>query len=114
MNKIKVNKKDILNSYKNVICVGYCNAQYLLSGKNKKFYTCGVYGWNADIYEIDYKTCIVTGYRPFGNIDSNYKILQKYEDKARKIILDYSIDYEKRIKKVNKLLDRYVGEIMEV
>lgn len=113
MNKIRVNKKNILNSYKNVIKIGYSDAQYLLSDQTERYYTCGVYGWNADVYEIDSNTCIVTGYRPFGNIDSNYKTLKKYEDKARQIMLDYSIDYEKRAKKVNKLLEKYIDEIME-
>lgn len=114
MNKIRVNKKDILNSYKNIIPIGYCDAYYLLSDQNKKYYTCGVYGWNADIYEIDNSTCIVTGYRPFGNIKNDYKILQKYEEQARKIMCDYSIDYGKKFKKVNKLLKKYIKEIMEV
>lgn len=113
MNKIRVTKKQIKNSYKNIIEIGYCGAQYLLGGQDARFYTYGVYGWNADVYEINYNTCIVTGYRPFGNIECNYKLLNEYEKKAEKIMLNYSIDYNKRIKKVNNLLEAFIDELME-
>lgn len=80
-------KKDVINYYKNIISIGYCGAQYLLSGLNREGWTCGAYGWNADIFEINRTTAIVTGYRPFGNIDNKYKYLQEYEKKSRKNIL---------------------------
>ena len=31
-------------------------------------YTCGVYGWNADVFILDMDTVVVAGYRPFGNV----------------------------------------------
>ena len=45
--------------------VGYCELQNELKNIEPDYYTCGVYGWNADIYIMsDFIIC--TGYRPFG------------------------------------------------
>ena len=63
------NKKAIMSAYRNVIKVGYCDMQYALKWREPNFYTAGVYGWNSDVYVIDHDTVIVTGYRPFGNIE---------------------------------------------
>ena len=108
--KIKVNQKTLKENYKNIICIGYCNIQYLLNGIEPRFYGCGVYGWNWDGYELDGSTLIVTGYRPFGNVRIDYKIQQKYEEKARKIWLDNSIPYQKQKAKSNKLLEKFIEE----
>ena len=67
--KTQVTKKAIMNSYNNVIRVGYCDLQSALAWREPNFYTAGVYGWNADVYVIDAGTVIVTGYRPFGNVE---------------------------------------------
>ena len=48
--------------------VGYCDLQEELSILESNAYTCGVYGWNADLYELSYNFVIVTGYRPFGKV----------------------------------------------
>ena len=58
-----------MNAYRNVIKVGYCDMQDALKGREPNFYTAGVYGWNSDVYVLDRDTAIVTGYRPFGNIE---------------------------------------------
>lgn len=48
------------------------------------YYTCGVYGWNADVFIIDTDTAVVAGYRPFGNTKVDTKqlaeILSKHGD----------------------------------
>ena len=113
--KIKVTKKEIMNSYDNIICVGYCGLAYLLRGViEPRFYTCGVYGWNSDIYQVDYNTVICTGCRPFGNIYASYSgICNKYNEKARKIWNNYDLEYETRRKKVNKLLEKFINECLE-
>lgn len=67
--KTKTTKKAIMNAYKNVIKVRYCDLQDALKWCEPNFYTAGVYGWNSDVYVIDYDTVIVTGYRPFGNAE---------------------------------------------
>lgn len=113
MLKAKTTKKEVLESYYNCISIGYCGAQYLLKALEPQFYTCGVYGWNADVYHIDYSTAIVTGYRPFGNLDKDYDRLKIYNEKAGKIWADYSIPYEKQKEKVNKLLEKFIKETKE-
>ena len=67
--KTQITKKAIMSAYRNVIRVGYCDMQDTLKWREPNFYTAGVYGWNADVYVIDSNTVIVTGYRPFGNVE---------------------------------------------
>src|SRR5574344_954909 len=55
----KVTKKQVMSYNSNVLEVGYCDLQFLLGRFSPQYYTCGVYGWNADIYEID-NMCIFT------------------------------------------------------
>lgn len=115
MLKAKTTKKNIMSSYKNVISIGYCDACYLLRPLQPQFYTCGVYGWNSDIYQYNYNVAIVTGYRPFGNIHASYnKNVSKYNEKARKIYDNYELDYEAQDKKVMKLLDKFIMECLGV
>lgn len=78
----KITKKYVMNTYKNVIKVGYCDLQELLTFARQIGYTAGVYGWNANVYQVNLNTVIVTGYRPFGNIDTHYVFCKKYEEKA--------------------------------
>ena len=86
--KMKITKKAIMSAYRNVIKVGYCEMQDALKWREPNFYTAGVYGWNADVYVIDRDTVIVTGYRPFGNVE-----LPRYEidtlNKCAKSITEY-------------------------
>ena len=55
---------------------------------------------------------IVTGYRPFGNIHVDYDIIKDYNKKARAIIEDYSIEYEKKKDLVNDLLLDFRSEAL--
>ena len=57
----QITKKAIMNAFRNVIKVGYCDMQDALKWREPNFYTAGVYGCNADVYVIDYDTVIVTG-----------------------------------------------------
>ena len=80
MNSIKTTKKEILErnlTFK----VGYCRLQYLLSCEAPVAYTRGIYGWNADVFDLDGCMCLVTGYRPFGK-SLPEKIVEKYEKAA--------------------------------
>lgn len=109
MSKIKVTQKEIKNTYKNIIVVPYCDLYYILRTKSALFYNAGTYGWNCDIFHINSDTAIVTGYRTFGNI-RNHEIIAKYnklQDKANK-----ETDYNKRQKKLEKLLDKFIAEIL--
>lgn len=110
----QVTRKFIKEGFKNIIKVGYCDLQYLLQLLNCDYYTAGIYGWNADIYIIDSNTVIVTGYRPFGNIESNYYINKKYDKKANEIMCQYQKKYEERKEELNELLQQYIKETLEV
>lgn len=110
--KFKTTRKAVTESSNTILKVGYCDLQSLLKFKEPIAYTCGVYGWNADIYKLDGLT-IVTGYRPFGNY-SNYDLVEEYEQKAHKIATDYQVDWETRKNEVNKLLDEFVNKVYEL
>lgn len=113
MNKIRATKKEIMKGY-NCIEAGYCGLQNLLTFRGATAYTCGVYGWNADVYTFpDIAECgsyaIVTGFRPFGGIKPNYKIIQKYEKKAEILHEKYCCD--KLRKKLDKLIKKFICEV---
>lgn len=113
MNKIKVTKNQIKEGYKNIIKVGYCELQTLLKYESPRYYTSGIYGWCADIYELDYNTVIVTGYAPFGNVEITRDLIKKYEEKAEKIAFDYTKSYEDNKKKLDKLILKFKNEVLE-
>lgn len=108
--KCQVTKKQVMKNYCKVIAIGYCNAQYLLEYYNRPFaYSAGIYGRSCDYYEVQ-NICICTGYNTTGKwID--HKIVKKYEDKAQKIILGKDT-YEQKKKKVNKLLMKFIVEVI--
>ena len=108
--KFKTTKKEINQNYKNVICIGYCHAQYLLQGKNPIAYNAGYYGWNCDIYDVK-GVAIVTGYKPFGNIRPDYDTIKKYEDEARKIACNSWGNYQKMLDQLDTLLDQFIEEV---
>ena len=108
--KFKTTRKQINQNYNSVISIGYCDAQYLLQGKNPIAYNAGCYGWNCDIYDIN-GVAIVTGYRPWGNIHPDYKIIKKYEDEARKICGDSWGNYQKMLDQMDQLLNQFIEEV---
>lgn len=110
--KFKTTKRDVNNGFWKRVSIGYCDAQYLLYYKNPAAYTCGTHGWNADIYDFE-NIAIVTGYRPFGNVDCNYSILRKYEQKAEKIVHNYNMEYDERKKVVTDLLKEYLKTVCD-
>ena len=76
--KVKTTRKAIVNSSCNVKCAGYCDLSHLLNNHSPIAYTCGVYGWNFDVYEV-YGVTICTGYRnmPGARLEKNQRIRGK-------------------------------------
>lgn len=110
--KYKTTKRDIMSSYSKVIKIGYCNLQNLVNySLSASAYTCGVYGWNADIYHVDSSTAICTGYLPFGNISPDYETVRKYEQAAEKIRFDSSMNYDDKQSALSALLADFVKEV---
>lgn len=98
-----------------IFAVGYADLHYLFYCIRPDYYTCGVYGWNADIYILD-KIIIVTGYRPFGNYTS-FELVRKYEEKAKQILsachLYPTAEHEKTKSQLDKLIAQFENEVLE-
>ena len=110
--KIRLKEKQIKEGFKNIITAGYCDIRYLFYYREPDYNTCGVYGWKADFYKINNTTIISTGYSPIDGI-RDYKTNEKYEEKARKIVLNYGMKYETKVKKLDKLIEKYVNEMLQ-
>lgn len=105
----KTTKSEIYYQYgKNrTLSVGYCEIQTLSYYTDRDAYTCGVYGWNSDIYTFG-NCAISTGYRPFGKSVS-YKLCREYEQKAKKVL--YSDKrykkYESKKRRLSALIEEF-------
>lgn len=111
--KYKTTQKAIKENYSNIICIGYCHFQQLLSGKEPIAYTTRREGWAADIYEINPTTVIVTGYAPFGNIHPTYEIIKQYENLANQVKYASLIDWNEKKERLNILINEFVNTIKE-
>ncbi len=90
--KYQTTRKAVMASNRSVINIGNLGAYYLLGNTHPAAYTCGVYGWNANIYEIDYNTVIVMGDRPFGNISPDCDFILAYNEKAKQAETHEEVD----------------------
>lgn len=109
--EFKATQKAVKQNYYHTIKVPYCGLQHLLAHKNRTAYTAGVYGWNADVYEVKPNTAIITGYRPFGNIEPPYELTEDFDTKAQHILYNYAYDYEERTELLNELIDEYIERV---
>ena len=86
MAKARVTRKWVDSNY--YCCsVGYCDLQNLLYFQSASYYTCGVYGWNFDVYTFgDY--AITTGYRGMiDNVKKDYhSLIREYDDRAKTLV----------------------------
>lgn len=106
--KAKITKLAVKQNFNSILSLGYCEVQYLTYFKRPFGYSCGVNGWSCDYYDID-GVCLSTGYSPIGS-DVDYKLLVKFEKAAQKIVTDYTLPYELKAKKVNKLLTDFINK----
>lgn len=107
--KVKVTRKEILNKYNNIIRVGYCQAQYLLSCEDAVAYSSGINGWACDYYDID-GIIISTGYAPIGK-EADYNTIKKYNNEAR--LLDYGASYEEYKNQLRELTREFISEVLK-
>lgn len=89
--KYKTTRKAVVNHAGRLVCAGYGDLQNLLSTREPTAYTCGVYGWNFDVYEVNGLT-ICTGYRGMPGRRANS--IREFEAKAEAIRRDYTMKYE--------------------
>lgn len=97
------------NTNAHIVRVGYCGAQCLLRGLNAYAYNRGVYGWNWDAYDIGGGVTICTGYRNLTGASVHYLDL---EERAEKIVYDYSIDWRERDKMIEELRAELVARVL--
>lgn len=88
-------------------CAGYCDLQHLLNYHSPIAYTCGIYGWNFDVYDID-GFIICTGYRGMPGKRANN--IDKYEKLAEKTLYDRSLSFEERKEKLDALLKEFLEQ----
>lgn len=105
--KYKTTRKAVVNGSVNIIRAGYCSLATLLINHEPVAYTCGVYGWNFDVYEV-YGVTICTGYRGMPGRSAYGAIL--YEEQAQKVTKDYSKSWDERREEVEELLRRFCAE----
>lgn len=106
----KMTRKDVKNEYKNIIRVGYCDLDYTCRRLKEVGYNYGVYGWNFTCYEVDYDTCIVTGYRNLiGNIKLNSDDIEILENRC-KIRNQSGMPYPKQCEAIIKDIQTLVKE----
>lgn len=84
--KLKTSARTIAQNSRRIASIGYCEAQYLLKYKAPFAYSSGVYGWNADYYDLG-DVVIATGYRSLPaskNVKCDYKLVREFDDRASK------------------------------
>ena len=102
----KTTQKAIREGACNPRTAGYCDLQNLLTNHSPNAYTCGVYGWNFDVYEV-YGVTICTGYR--GMVGPRCEGIREYEEKAAKILSweNKEMTYDEKREAVEKLLHEF-------
>ena len=108
----ELKRKDVVKESGYKLCTGYCNMQNLLCYQDRIGYTCGVYGWNCDVYKIG-DVVLTTGYRGMVGSSIDYDLLRDYELKAEKVRYDFSLSYEDQRDKVNALLYELLDKAKE-
>ena len=101
--KARTTKKE-LRTLPNLYGFWYCSIWYLLSPFDPIYYTAWIYGRCEDVYKIgDYY--ISTWYSStWKSID--YKIVEKYNNKAKEL----DLPFEQRKRKCEKLIEKMIKE----
>lgn len=110
--KYRTTRKMIVNGTRadELFRCGYCDMWHILRNHEPIAYTCGIYGWNFDVYEV-YGITITTGYRNMCGKNIPYDLIRSYEGKAKEIFDDYSIPYEERKERIESLLKEFCGKL---
>lgn len=103
--KTKLTNKQVKNMFPKIKSAGYADLQFLLNNIEPVAYTCGVYGWNYDVYIIN-GLAIATGYRnmPGARLEQIYE----YNEKARQILSwENKQDHDEKRKSIDELLKEF-------
>lgn len=110
---LELKAKDVRNSY-NCFSLGYCELYNILNVHNRIGYTCGIYGWNANVYvdmTSESNVAIVTGYRPFGR-QIPQAILDKYRKADKE--LQNIVSVGERIDTAKRLYNELIAELWAI
>lgn len=107
--KFKTTAKALRQEGGPIVSAGYCDLAHLLKYHDPVAYTCGVYGWNFDVYFVNGLT-ICTGYR--GMVGRRANNIAEYERRARELdSKDYwTTPYEERREEMEKLLAEFCAQ----
>lgn len=111
--KFRTTRKAIVNGTptNKLFQCGYCDMAHLLNYHSPIAYTCGVYGWNFDVYIVNGLT-ITTGYRNCCGKWINYELLREYENRAKAVFRNDET-YGKREKLVEEILSEFCKKLQE-
>ena len=109
MSKYKTTKKAIREMYDPIYCVGYCNLQNLLRFRDPFAYSTRAEGWACDYYNMD-SFIICTGYAPIGR-KTDYNLCREYDQKAREVLCDYTLNWEQQRDKIEELIEEFAGKL---
>lgn len=106
--------KSMIDCAPAAVCLGYCAASYLFRPLEKVGYTCGYYGWNYDVYNIN-GVIACTGYRrmkgtysdELDTITAKYETIA-YKHAARNV---WTRDEARDTRMKNYLLARWAREV---
>lgn len=93
--KIETTKKEIMNSFPKVYYLLQRTGYEISCFFNPDYYTCGKYGWNCDVFNIENSVALTYGNRPFGKEypeeqqEELVRKLEKLESRYDKGIIKY-------------------------
>lgn len=105
--KLKTTRKAVVNGSARLVSAGYCDLCTLLRNHAPIAYTCGVYGWNFDVYEV-YGLTICTGYRNMPGATA--RGIREYEGAARSIMEDPNLSWKEKDSRVEELLREFCSQ----
>lgn len=93
------------------VCLGYCAASYLFRPLEKVGYTCGIYGWNYDVYSV-HGVIACTGYRRMkGSYSPELSALtERYNRLAERLSGESWKDWKRYNRATNYILARWARE----
>lgn len=99
MTKYKTTDREQRENNAIVLGFSYCTIQNIERFLTPNAYTCGVYGWRADFYELDGFT-VSTGYAPLRFISkTGYKDIDTYRKKKAEILTAELLKLESKLAK---------------
>lgn len=107
--KIRTTRKEVLQSFEKVYRISQELGNEISRYINPDYYTCGVYGWNSDIYKVNYSFALVYGYRPFGKEyprEKQQELLKKL-DKLESRYNKGSIKFNTMMKKGREIINEF-------